>query len=264
MRPAPEVRRYEGWSFRVVRGGRRGAARDGAGRRVARRGAPVGRGGDARCRSRWPRRGGATERAGQRLPARARPRGRLPGDRGLRGRRGGASSAAALHASRCCAPAAGCALGASPGEAWVRSRYAGPTCATTLLDRGVMVETLETAASWSQPADALRGRRRRSARARCRARHAAAGDVPRLAPVPLRRLALLHVPGRARSRGAELEQWRAAKTAASDAIVAQRRDDHPPPRDRPRPRALAAGARSATRGSTCSARPSSAWTPRGS
>ena len=37
--------------------------------------------------------------------------------------------------------------------------------------------------------------------------------------------------------GAELEQWRAAKAAASDAIVAARRHDHPPPRGRPRPRA---------------------------
>ena len=61
------------------------------------------------------------------------------------------------------------------------------------------------------------------------ARHAAARDVPRVPPLPLGSLALLHLPG---PPGADepLAQWRAAKAAASDAIVADGRHDHPPPR----------------------------------
>ena len=39
-------------------------------------------------------------------------------------------------------------LGQAPGEAWVATRYAGPHLRDDLLDRGVLVETLETAASW--------------------------------------------------------------------------------------------------------------------
>ena len=43
-------------------------------------------------------------------------------------------------------------------------------------------------------------------------------------------------PGR---RPTALEQWARAKAAASDAIDRGRRDDHPPPRGRPRPPAVA-------------------------
>jgi alkyldihydroxyacetonephosphate synthase len=40
-------------------------------------------------------------------------------------------------------------LGAKPGRAWAASRFAGPYLRDDLLDRGVMVETFETATSWS-------------------------------------------------------------------------------------------------------------------
>jgi alkyldihydroxyacetonephosphate synthase len=40
-------------------------------------------------------------------------------------------------------------LGASPGRAWERSRFAGPHLRDDLMDRGVLVETLETATTWS-------------------------------------------------------------------------------------------------------------------
>ena len=78
------------------------------------------------------------------------------------------------------------------------------------------METLETAHTWSRlhelyaaVGDALRG---------------ALGigldrDVPRLPRLRGRRLALLHVLARAR-RGEEIEQWRRAKAAACEAIVA--------------------------------------------
>ncbi len=41
-------------------------------------------------------------------------------------------------------------LGQRPGRAWAASRFAGPYLRDDLIDRGVMVETLETAAPWSR------------------------------------------------------------------------------------------------------------------
>jgi len=40
-------------------------------------------------------------------------------------------------------------LGSAPGRAWERSRFAGPHLRDDLMDRGVLVETLETATTWS-------------------------------------------------------------------------------------------------------------------
>ncbi len=40
-------------------------------------------------------------------------------------------------------------LGQRPGRAWERSRFAGPHLRDDLLDRGALVETLETATSWT-------------------------------------------------------------------------------------------------------------------
>ena len=44
----------------------------------------------------------------------------------------------------------GIPLGASPGRAWLRQRYHGPYLRDALLDAGILVETLETAVSWSR------------------------------------------------------------------------------------------------------------------
>ena len=41
------------------------------------------------------------------------------------------------------------ALGRGPGEGWHAARFTGPHLRDALLDRGVLVETLETATSWS-------------------------------------------------------------------------------------------------------------------
>src|SRR3954470_14193397 len=43
----------------------------------------------------------------------------------------------------------GVSLGHRPGEAWHQSRFATPYLRDELLDRGVLVDTLETATSWS-------------------------------------------------------------------------------------------------------------------
>jgi alkyldihydroxyacetonephosphate synthase len=113
----------------------------------------------------------------------------------------------------------GLSLGQRPGRAWLRGRYAGPYLRDALLDRGVIAETLETATSWSRLAEL----------------YAAVGDALRetLSASGTPPLVMCHVSHLYRSgaslyftfiaaqeQGAELEQWRAAKAAASDAIVA--------------------------------------------
>src|SRR5207302_3991160 len=48
------------------------------------------------------------------------------------------------------------AVGRSPGEAWLRSRFSAPYLRDELLTHGILVETLETAAQWSR-LDSLHG-----------------------------------------------------------------------------------------------------------
>jgi alkyldihydroxyacetonephosphate synthase len=112
-------------------------------------------------------------------------------------------------------------LGRAAGESWRRSRFHGPYLRDELMDRGVLVETLETATTWSglhdlhtavrtALHDALEGR-----------------GAP---PLVLCHVSHIYPTGaslyftflaRAEPRTA-LEQWRVAKTAASEAITAQR------------------------------------------
>ncbi len=110
-------------------------------------------------------------------------------------------------------------LGSAPGAAWVKGRYHGPYVRDELLTRGVFVETLETAATWTAlrdtyraVGDALRGAlgaRGTPARVMCHVSH--------LYPTG----ASLYFTFLARQeRGAELEQWHAAKAAACAAIIA--------------------------------------------
>lgn len=115
--------------------------------------------------------------------------------------------------------AGGIRLGASPGRAWAAGRFHGPYLRDDLLDRGVMVETLETATDWTRlaglrlaVADALR-------------ETLAARETPALVMCHVSHLyatgASLYFTFIARQQdGQELEQWRAAKTAACEAIVA--------------------------------------------
>jgi alkyldihydroxyacetonephosphate synthase len=110
-------------------------------------------------------------------------------------------------------------LGQSPGRAWVRSRFHGPYHRDELMDRGVLVETVETAALWSGLADV-----HRAVGAALRTALAARGTPP-LVMCHVSHLyptgASLYFTCLARAQpGEELEQWRAAKHAATDAIVA--------------------------------------------
>jgi alkyldihydroxyacetonephosphate synthase len=113
----------------------------------------------------------------------------------------------------------GLAVGRSPGEAWLKSRFSAPYLRDELLTHGVMVETLETATQWSK----------------LRALHASVRDAiaqalngcgtPGLVMCHISHVyetgASLYFTLIARQReGEELEQWRAVKQAAGDAILA--------------------------------------------
>ncbi|MGZ5337315.1 MAG: FAD-binding oxidoreductase [Solirubrobacterales bacterium] len=109
-------------------------------------------------------------------------------------------------------------LGTGAGSAWAHGRYNGPYLRDELLDRGVLVETLETSHTWSRLADhyttvgdAIRGALER-------------GGTPPIVFCHLSHAypdgASLYYTFLARAKaGEELEQWRQAKTAACEAIV---------------------------------------------
>jgi alkyldihydroxyacetonephosphate synthase len=116
--------------------------------------------------------------------------------------------------------AGGLPVGRSPGEAWARGRFDGPYLRDDLLDRGVMVETLETATQWSGLLalhEAVSAALREALTAR---------GTPPLVMCHISHLypsgACLYFTFLARQEeGAALDQWQAAKRAAGDAIVAQ-------------------------------------------
>jgi alkyldihydroxyacetonephosphate synthase len=110
----------------------------------------------------------------------------------------------------------GTPLGEDPGQAWLRGRFHGPYLRDSLLDAGVLVETLETATSWSSMGDV-------HAAVSAALEEALDGDSP---------LVLCHVSHvyptgaslyftvAARQREDPLAQWAAAKRTATDALVA--------------------------------------------
>jgi alkyldihydroxyacetonephosphate synthase len=110
-------------------------------------------------------------------------------------------------------------LGQAAGRSWEHGRFQGPYLRDTLMGMGAMVETLETSHTWTRLSEL----------------HAAVGTAIRgaLAGQGTPGLAFCHLShayadgaslyftfiSRAK-RGEELEQWRAVKRAASEAIVA--------------------------------------------
>jgi alkyldihydroxyacetonephosphate synthase len=116
--------------------------------------------------------------------------------------------------------AGGVRLGTRAGEAWRRGRYrGGPYFRDELIARGIMAETLETATSWSN-LDRLYNGVRNALRESLDAR-----GTP---PLVMCHVSHLYPSGASlyftfiakQEKGAELEQWHAAKSAACDAIVA--------------------------------------------
>jgi len=110
------------------------------------------------------------------------------------------------------------ALGVAPGRAWERGRYEAPYLRDELLDHGYLVETLETAHTWSRL-----GHLYDEVRAAIGAALATQG-TPGIVICHLshayRDGASLYFTFLARRRpGAEVEQWRSVKAAACQAIV---------------------------------------------
>jgi len=113
----------------------------------------------------------------------------------------------------------GLPVGRSPGEAWLRGRFQAPYMRDELLTHGVMVETLETAAQWSK----LARLHRTVAQAIAEALQGC--GTPGMIMCHVSHVyetgASLYFTLLARQReGDEIEQWRAVKQAAGDAILA--------------------------------------------
>jgi alkyldihydroxyacetonephosphate synthase len=110
-------------------------------------------------------------------------------------------------------------LGPAAGRSWERSRFQGPYLRDTLMEMGAMVDTLETAHSWSRLGELRRAveaairdsleRQGTPGLVFCHISHAYADG------------ASLYFTFVSRARhGAEVEQWQEVKRAASEAIVA--------------------------------------------
>jgi alkyldihydroxyacetonephosphate synthase len=108
-------------------------------------------------------------------------------------------------------------LGQAAGRAWERHRFSAPYLRDTLLDAGVLAETLETAGTWAVLPQLYDGVRR-ALTARLGERTVVGCHVSHVYPTG----ASLYftVVAAAGPPGSEIEQWWAAKQAANDAIVA--------------------------------------------
>jgi alkyldihydroxyacetonephosphate synthase len=110
-------------------------------------------------------------------------------------------------------------LGAGPGRAWSHGRYDGPYLRDELMDQGYFVETLETSHTWARYQELYR-----AVGAAVRGALSAQG-TPGLVWCHLSHAyrdgaSLYFTFAAPRRPGSELEQWRAVKTAACEAIVA--------------------------------------------
>jgi alkyldihydroxyacetonephosphate synthase len=223
VRPRPELRRYEAWSFRSFAAGAeavRRLAQGGAAPDVIRLSDPE-----------------ETQVSLALAGAKAAP---LLRYLALRGHRRGCLLVVGWEDTRrrvrtrrteavaVLRKAGGVRLGRRAGEAWDRGRFDGPYLRDDLLDAGALVETLETAASWSQlealyaaVVEALRGVLTEPARipvVMCHLSHAyPSGGSLYFTVVAARRTG--DGTGPANGTPPEDEQWLAAKRAASDAIA---------------------------------------------
>jgi alkyldihydroxyacetonephosphate synthase len=147
------------------------------------------------------------------LHALLRVRGRAGGCLLIAGWEGSADSVARRRgaAARVLRGAGAMSVGRRAGSAWLASRFAGPHLRDDLLDRGVMVETLETATSWSN-LERLHGAVRAALAGTLCGCH-----VSHLYPTGA---SLYFTVFAAQDAGDPAAQWRALKRAATDAIVA--------------------------------------------
>jgi alkyldihydroxyacetonephosphate synthase len=223
VRPAPQVRRYEGWMLPDLAGGL-GLLRD-----LVQDGPRADSAPDV-CRLSDPQetevqlalRGSGVQ--AQALDAYLRVRRRSGGCLAVLGWEGAAATVRQRRAEAVAAvkAAGGVWLGTAAGEAWRRHRFDAPSQRDALLDAGVLVETLETATTWSR-LPALR-EAVRSALVDALTRQGTPPVVfahvshvyPTGASVYTTVLARRARPDAAGAR----EQWRAAKAAATEALLA--------------------------------------------
>jgi alkyldihydroxyacetonephosphate synthase len=218
VRPRPVARRYEAFSLPRLDDGAaafRALAQAGCAPDVARLSDPV------ETRVSFALSGGerlAARALGGYLRARGHGDGCLAiagwedaGEQAVRRRR--AASARVLRAH------GALALGTPVGKAWLHGRFHAPYLRDELLAHGVMVETLETATTWDRLLelhDAVAGALDGALRGR---------DTP---PIVMGHISHVYRAGASlyftfiarQQAGEELAQWHAAKTAASDAILA--------------------------------------------
>ena len=215
VRPKPAAQRFEGWSFPTWEAGLealRALAQGGAAPDVARLSDPE------ETRVSLAQAGGGAGIGALQAYRRVRGHGRgclavfgWDGDRDAIARR-------RERAARLVRAAGGLTLGPAPGRAWAHGRFAAPYLRDTLMGHGLLVETLETAATWSDLG----------------ALHRAVGAALRSAlrgrgtpPLVLCHVSHLYPTGASlyftflarADEGAPLDQWRAAKRAASEAIA---------------------------------------------
>ncbi len=217
VRPLPEARRYEAWiapDFESGEGAVRAMAQSGSLPDVIRLSDEA----ETRVSLGFAGLGGAQRRAFEAyLRLRRRRRGCLIIS-GWEGERAAVERRRAPGASLL-RKAGAVALGRGGGDAWLRSRYDGPYIRDELLDRGYMVETLETAHTWSRLGElreALAG-----AMGRALEREGTPGIVMgHISHAYPDGASLYFTVIAPRRPGGELDQWRAVKSSACEAIVA--------------------------------------------
>lgn len=130
------------------------------------------------------------------------------------------------RAARILRDAGGLAVGTGAGESWRKGRFGAPYLRDDLLDAGVLVETLETATTWSKLA-AVHEAVRTAVQASLAAPNAGRGGTTALVLCHVSHLyatgASLYFTVLARQEDpaeAALAQWDAAKVAATDALLA--------------------------------------------
>jgi alkyldihydroxyacetonephosphate synthase len=113
----------------------------------------------------------------------------------------------------------GLSVGRGAGEAWLKGRFSAPYMRDELLTHGVMVETLETATQWSKLRP-LHAAVTRAIEAALERWHTPGIVMCHVSHVYETGASLYFTLIAAQREGEELEQWRAVKDAAGEAIMA--------------------------------------------
>ena len=217
VRPLPESRHYEGWSFRSFEEGAaayRTLAQAGASPDVARLSDEQ----ETRLTKALASSGATAERIGT---AYLRLRGHEHGCIAFTGFEGSSDDVARRRgrAAELLRGAGAVSLGERPGRAWLRGRFAAPYLRDDMLDRGTLVDTIETATTWANL------QRLYDAVGEALVKALSGRGTPPLVMCHISHLyssgASLYFTVLARQEhGSEIDQWRAAKRAAGDAIAA--------------------------------------------